>query len=331
MTHPSPSPSRWMVLAGLSAIIFLYSFRPQTIYNSTYIVPPEPDYSDPSQWYIRDRGACADIFYIISTETGSHLEYGDTCHFADTYDDEMRAAMLKEMAAVDSFYSGEFNYYSPYYRQISMQSWIDEETALSRLPLALADVRHSWDYYIEHLNHGRPFIIAGFSQGAHAMMDIMKRMPDSVASRMVAAYAIGYKVTQADIDSCHHIRPAQSATDTGITICINSVKSPECAIPIVSGGNQLCINPVNWRTDTVSTPFVLYGRLRNDTLSVRCDPESHLLLVEGYREKYILPVIGRKGNYHNMELKFYYPYIRQNMAERIKSFMQGQSATGILN
>ena len=73
-----------MVLAGLSAIIFLYSFRPQTIYNSTYIVPPEPDYSDPSQWYIRDRGACADIFYIISTETGSHLEYGDTCHFADT-------------------------------------------------------------------------------------------------------------------------------------------------------------------------------------------------------------------------------------------------------
>lgn len=163
------------------------------------------------------------------------------------------------------------------------------------------------------------------------MMDIMKRMPDSVASRMVAAYAIGYKVTQADIDSCHHIRPAQSATDTGITICINSVKSPECAIPIVSGGNQLCINPVNWRTDTVSTPFVLYGRLRNDTLSVRCDPESHLLLVEGYREKYILPVIGRKGNYHNMELKFYYPYIRQNMAERIKSFMQGQSATGILN
>ena len=293
--------------------------------------PFEPDYSDPSQWYIHDRGACADIFYIISTETGDHLENDDTCHFADTYDDEMRAAMKKEMLAVDSFYSGEYNYYSPYYRQVSMQSWIDEETAFSRLPLAIEDVRHSWDYYVEHLNQGRPFIIAGFSQGAHAMMDIMKHMPDSVAARMVAAYAIGYKVTQADIDSCRHIRPAQSATDVGVTICFNSVKTPDCAIPIVSEGNLLCINPVNWRTDTVSTPFVLYGKRKNDTLSVRCDPKSHLLLVSGYQEKYILPIIGRKGNYHKMELKFYYPYIRQNMADRVKAFIFNQSATGMLN
>ena len=285
-------------------------------------LPDEPDYSDPSLWFMRERGGVADLFYIISTETGDHLQGGDTCHFADIYDDEMRFAMLREMAAVDSFYSGSLNYYSPYYRQASMQSWATEEMALHRLPVPLADVAQSWEFYLAHYNQGRPFILAGFSQGAHAMMALIKSMPDSVASRMIAAYAIGYKVTQADVDACANIRPAQGPTDLGVTICFNSVKSPECAIPIVSGGNILCINPVNWRTDTLSTPFVLYGRRHNDTLSVRCDPQSQLLLVEGYEEKYLMPVIGRKGNYHNMELKFYYPYIRRNMADRVAAWQR---------
>ena len=285
-------------------------------------IPPKPHYDDSSQWYIRDRGCDADLFYIISTETGDHLRGGDTCHFADTRDDYLRGRMEHEMYAVDSFYSGKLNYYSPYYRQVSMQSWATENMAMVRIPLAIADVVRSWDYYLEHYNQGRPFILAGFSQGAHAMTDILKRMPDSIASRMVAAYAIGYKVTQKDIDECRHIRPTQGATDTGVTICFNSVRSPECEIPIVSGGNMISINPVNWRTDTVSTPFILYGRKKNDTLTVRCDPARRLLIVDGYQERAVMSVIGRPGNYHNMELKFYYPYIRQNMADRVAAFLR---------
>ena len=226
------------------------------------------------------------------------------------------------MHAVDSFYSGKLNYYSPYYRQVSMQSWATENMALVRLPLARSDVVRSWDYYLKHYNHGRPFILAGFSQGAHALMDIMKRMPDSVASRMVAAYVIGYKVTAEDTSACRHLRPALGATDTGVTICFNSVKSVESEIPVVSGGNLFCINPVNWRTDTVSSPFVLYGRKKNDTLSARLDPESRLLLIEGYHIDKPMAVIGRSGNYHHLELKFFYPYIRKNMADRVAAFME---------
>ena len=246
-------------------------------------IPGAPDYADSTQWFICDRGTEADLFYIISTETSYHMIGTDTCHFADTKDDYLRGRMRHEMHAVDSFYSGHLNYFSPYYRQISLQSWTTEEMALSRLPLALSDCRRSWDYYIEHLNHGRPFILAGFSQGAYALMDIMKYMPDSIASRLVAAYVIGYKVTAEDTAACRYLRPAQGATDTGVTICFNSVRSPECEIPVVSSGNLFCINPVNWRTDTVSCPFVFYGRKKNDTLTARLDPESRLLLIDGYK------------------------------------------------
>jgi predicted esterase len=284
-------------------------------------LPPAPDYTDSTQWFIVNRGGEADLFYIISTETGDHMMGGDTCHLADTYNPTLRKNMLKEMVAVDSFYSGKLNYFSPYYRQVSMHSWASPDSAFVRLPVAVEDVMRSWNYYLEHLNQGRPFIIAGFSQGAAATFDILKNMPDSVRSRLVAAYAIGFKITQEDVDSNMNVKLAQGATDTGVLIGFNSIQSPE-AILYISEHNVACINPVNWRTDAEPAPFVLYGRRKNDTLSVHCDTVSHHLIVDGYQQKYIMPVIGKAGNYHHMELKFYYPYIRKNMAERVAAFMR---------
>ena len=282
--------------------------------------PSAPDYADTTQWYITDRQGEADVFYIISTETGDHMIGNDTSHYADTHDAYQRNRMRHEMHAVDSFYSGRFNYYSPYYRQASIQSWVSEELAYSRLPLAMDDCIRSWEYYLAHYNQGRPFVLAGFSQGAVAVMEIMRRMPDSVAARFVAAYTIGYKVTAHDTATCRLLRPATGATDTGVTICFNSAKSPECEIDLVSGGNLYGINPVNWRTDTVSTPFVLYGKKQNDTLSAHYDPESRMVLVDGYKNNKPMAFIGVPGNYHHMELKFYYPYIRKNIADRVDAY-----------
>lgn len=312
--------SAFLTLISIFLVLLFSSW--ESGFNMVGPTPAAPIYSDSTQWFIRDRGADVDLFYIISTETGDHLIRTDTCHFADTYDDYLRNRMRHEMHAVDSFYSGRLNYFSPYYRQVSMQSWATEEMALSRLPIAMSDCRRSWDYYLKHLNQGRPFILAGFSQGAHALMDIMRRMPDNVANRMVAVYVIGYKVTAEDTAACRHLRPAKGATDTGVTICFNSVKSLEAEIPVVSGGNLFCINPVNWRTDTVSAPFINYGRKQNDTLSARLDPESRLLLIDGYKIDKPMPIIGRVGNYHHLELKFFYPYIRQNMADRVAAYLR---------
>ena len=283
-------------------------------------LPPAPDYADSTQWYMVDRGGDADLFYIISTETGDHMIGEDTCHFADTYDEVLRKMMLKEMTAVDSFYSRKLNYFSPYYRQVSMNSWVTREDAFTRLPLAMEDVKRSWDYYLKHLNQGRPFIIAGYSQGACGALTILNEMPDSVRSRLVAVYSIGFQVTQEDLDNHADMKPAQGATDTGVVINFCSVKSPE-SIFYLTSRNVACINPVNWRTDEEPATFVLYGKRQNDTLSVRCDTVSHHLIVDGYTRHRIMPVIGIPGNYHNMELKFYYPYIRQNMADRVAAFM----------
>ena len=284
-------------------------------------VPAAPDYTDSTQWYIVDRQGEADLFYVISTETIDHMIGDDSCHFADTYLDYQRKSMLKEMLAVDSFYSGRLNYYSPFYRQVSMNSWLTPEKAFVRLTLSLSDAMRSWQYYLEHFNQGRPFILAGFSQGAEAILEIMKSMPDSVYQRMVASYFIGFKLSQEDVDGSDNIRLAEGATDTGVTISFNSVRSPDCKL-FVSDGTVACINPVNWRTDSVSSTFVNYGRRGNDTLCVKCDPVSKHLIVSGWEKETIMPILGIPGNYHHMELRFYYPYIRQNMADRVAAYFQ---------
>ena len=56
-------------------------------------VPEAPDYADSSQWYIADRGAAVDVFYIVSTECD---DYGH-CHYADTRNDSIRGLLLGEI------------------------------------------------------------------------------------------------------------------------------------------------------------------------------------------------------------------------------------------
>ena len=271
------------------------------------IIPDEPDYGDTAQWYISDRGAAADVFYIVSTECG---DYGN-CHYADTRNDSIRALLFGEMVGVDHLLAGELNYYSPYYRQVTMETYTSDSLVDARMPLAYGDVRKAFDYYLEHYNNGRPFILAGFSQGAMAVVDLLKSMDDSTYSRLVAAYVIGYKVT----DTNAHISPAQDSADLGVTICYNSVRDNSCAIPFLSDGNLMAINPVNWSTDAM--PAMLVDPRYGDTLTVTLDTTTLLLHIDGYhRDDYMLPLVGCEGNYHCLEISLFCDCLRRNIALR---------------
>lgn len=293
----------------------------------TEAVPQEPDYKDTTQWYITDRGGAADIFYIISTETGDYtLADGMTYHHADTYKDSLRAPLYGEMLGVDTLVSGKLNYYSPYYRQCSLQSFQDTTTIKERMAIALSDVRKAFAYYLQHYNQDRPFILAGFSQGAHIMLELMKEMDQKTYERMVAAYAIGVAIDQQTIDDCPYIKAAQGADDTGVTICYNSVRDASAAI---WGKSVVAINPLNWKTDetpaqliTEPSPLLPVNEQQKDTMTVHLDTASSLLFVEGYDcNDYMMPLIGKEGNYHSREIWLYRDYLRENMTLRVKAFL----------
>lgn len=290
------------------------------------VLPQEPDYADATQWYIVNRNGEADIFYIISTETGDYTRGdGSTCHFADTYADSLRLPMLGEMEGVEALLSGGLNFYSPYYRQCSLQSFLNDSLMVVRLPISAGDVRRAFAHYLQYANQGRPFILAGFSQGAMIALNLLCEMDDTVYSRMVAAYLIGISIPQQTLDACPTIKPATSASDYGVTICYNSVRDTSCTIWPRSA---FAINPVNWRTDATPatlvsepSPLLPLDRQTKDTLIVTLDPASNLLLVKGYSATdYLIPVIGCEGNYHSREIWLYRDLLRDNIQLRVSRF-----------
>jgi hypothetical protein len=143
----------------------------------------------------------------------------------------------------------------------------------------------------------------------------MKTMPDETKNRMVAAYVLGYKVTADDIAAAPWIRAAKDSIDTGVTICYNSVSDAKYTKDILCKGNVMCINPVNWRTD--STPATL-----QDTITVTLDTQYKVLVLEGFDGSYlpnILDIIN-VGDYHGIEPWVYSECLRKNIKQRIAAF-----------
>ena len=279
-------------------------------------VPAAPDYGDPAAWYSVRRGGAADLFYISSTETFDHTGLdGRTYHHAEAADTSACPGMRMEMEGVDDRFGGSLNFYSPFYRQITMETYKDMKLVKKRFPVAMGDARKAFRYYLANINEGRPFVLAGFSQGGQVVVELLKEMPDSIAERMVAAYVLGWKITKEELAKYPGIKPAQRSDDIGVTICYNSVRRPEDASELVSGGNAVAINPVNWRTD--STPAIMH-----DTLTVMLDQPTKLLLVSGYDRVDYDTSFFNEGCYHTFEIRWYSDYLLRNIEERTDAWLE---------
>jgi hypothetical protein len=159
--------------------------------------------------------------------------------------------------------------------------------------------------------------LAGFSQGGKSVVELMKIMPSEARNRMVAAYVLGYKVMPDDISTAPWIVAAKDSLDTGVTICYNSVSDVKHTKPIISSPNVMCINPVNWRTD--STPAIL-----NDTITVTLNTEYKVLVLDGFDGSYLPNILDilNVGDYHSIEPWVYSECLRKNIRQRILSYKQ---------
>ena len=147
-----------------------------------------PDYADTEMWYKSEAEICsnqpdeksgseADVFYILPTCVWDWTDsLGRVCHFADVRNPEHIAAMLPSNELAYDIFGKYADFYSPYYRQITLDSWTSDEIAEKRFPYAMEDIDRAFDYYMEHWNNGRPFILAGFSQGAKCVVELLKSL-----------------------------------------------------------------------------------------------------------------------------------------------------------
>ena len=142
--------------------------------------------------------ATVDVFYIHPT-----TYYKDLVNAP--IDDPDAAAMtdsvLKLQAAA---FNSVARIYAPRYRQMTLSLFGGSEDALQEpLNIAYEDIRQAFRYYIENLNQGRPFIIAGHSQGSnHAQRLLIEEVAGKpCADRFIAAWIPGLALPRSMLDS----------------------------------------------------------------------------------------------------------------------------------
>ena len=300
-----------------------------------------PDYTSSSMWYTGGSDATqtnADIFYIAPTcNWGWTDSSGTEHHLMDVNDPAQIANLQAPLRLAEKVFADGNRFYSPDYRQITMETWFESDKVIEQhFTSAMNDINRAFDYYMSHINCGRPFILAGHSQGGKCVVELLKDMDEKTYGRLVAAYVVGFEVTDEDLRS-PYIIPATDADAIGVTICFNSAASPAAASPLFSD-NRICINPMNWTTDSsVSLPSENLGTVflnadgsiaeEISPVTTHIDTASRTVIVDGLNpERYYIPSISDiapLGNYHVQELNIYFGNLRENVARRIATYHAG--------
>lgn len=225
---------------------------------------PTPDYADAKNWAalpsrpgltaLVPKGtaspavdAPADVFFIHPT---GYLNGGDWNSPMDpnTATEENTRWMMANQASV---YNGCCAIYAPRYRETSIYRYFDKSDIADKArDLAYSDVDRAFTYFLEHYSKGRPFIIASHSQGTEHGFRLLRERIDGtpLAKRLVAAYLIGFQITDKDAAALKTVHVCASADDTGCFI--HWATWGEGGKPTFLTKDKLvCVNPLSWQRD----------------------------------------------------------------------------------
>lgn len=298
----------------------------------------EPDYADTCSWaYWRvGENKAADLFIVCPTVD---LGTGGNKNMS-LADNEAKKNFYGALNMERGIYEQHCRMYAPYYRQAVLADYdLPAKEAEPYFNLAYKDVRAAFVYYMQHENNGRPFVLAGFSQGAEMCLRLLKEFgnTDFVKNNMVACYAIGWRFTPQEAKQYPYIQPAKCADDLGKVIIFNS-EAPEVtsSLMVPHGEKSFCINPLNWRTDGTMADKALNsgacftdysGSIKREVpqLTGCCiDTERGVLKVTDIDKKQYPPVLSifTDGIYHLYDYQFFYRNLQQNVGLRINTFVE---------
>jgi len=296
------------------------------------------DYANKDNWLAQnDTGKDVDVIYFYPTAFSKADK--DAPDVSDIDDTGMRTQAQVIFDVQATVFEEDCNIYAPFYRQVSAPYALtlpaQDSDDLFRYS-ASQDPANALDYYFEHYNNGKPFILAGHSQGSEILTmilsDYMKEHPEYY-ERMIAAYVIGYSVTEQYLKANPHLKFAQGANDTGVIISYNTEGpgNKDMHNAVVTQG-AISINPINWKRDETYASVSenkgslnVMGELTEGFADARVDPERGVVICESAdRSVYALSepahVLFGPESYHSYDYGFYYMNLRENVKARISAF-----------
>jgi hypothetical protein len=316
-------------------------------------------YQDPAMWYARPGLAddparwqppgavqpAADVppFAVFFVHPTSYLEKS---HWNAPLDDataQMRARIFLKGLASPFGQASEI--WAPRYRQAAIGAFLtNSPDAQQALDLAYRDVAQAFDEFLAHVAPDTPIVLAGHSQGALLIDELLrKRIAGTpLQSRIAMAYPIGWPI------SVQHDLPAlglpacQTADQAGCIVTWSSFAEPADPGMLLeryqhSAGYDrqprgdrgvLCVNPLTGVPASaapasanlgtlVPSADLATGALVPAAVSARCGPRGLLLIGNPpAMGPYVLP----GNNYHVYDIPLFWENLRQDIARRMRTW-----------
>ncbi len=315
-----------------------------------YIGTPT-DYSKREHWLSRPDGPDKEVDLVYLYPSSCHDRRAGIICAVDNR--SMRSGAKRNFSQQATAFEPIANVFAPFWRQVNameLTSMSFEEVDAAERAEPRTDVYAALDYYFERINQGRPYFLAGHSQGSRlsymVLSEYMKEHPDRYAN-MIAAYCLGDSLTKQYLEENPHVKAAQAADDLGVVVSWNTEgPTNKGRDSLVVAPGAVAINPLNWRTDGTHAPAelnlgsymprLLLPGLRE--LPVKADAtldlERGTVVVEEPRlakcaitaipgMKKLEPVFG-PASYHGCDYSFFFLNIRENARVRAEAWLNSR-------
>lgn len=318
------------------------------------VPPPAPDYTLPAAWSalpeLDDLGdrvppgqsavppaeARVDVFYLHPTSSVAAVWN------APAVDPKLAVAADRGGVLIQaSAFNGIGAIYAPRYRQATGTAYYtptpDGEAAIE---LAYSDVDRAFSAFLARRAAGRPFLIAGHSQGAALAARLLARRISGTPLReqLVAAWIIGSGLTEEGLArDAPDVPPCAGPRDVGCVVAWNARawdSVPKVEVRAVAGERRVCTNPLSGvdrggpmpasanlgavflqYADPSPKPGLADASCEDGTLRVRLNGRPPRDLPSRVLDR----VMG-EGNYHPIEVELFWSNIRANAAERVEAW-----------
>jgi hypothetical protein len=295
----------------------------------------DPSDSIPEPLRNKPRDTLADVFFIHPT-TFTAKKDADLSNAA--IDDKKLNAKTDYSTIL--FQSSVFNQYchvfAPRYRQAHISNFYstDKERATEAFETAYEDVKNAFIYYLRNWNTGRPIIIAGHSQGAFLAERLLQDFFEGkeLQKQLVAAYILGWPVPKEYFTT---LKMCEDSLQTGCLISWRTfrngylpsyLKKEGHADNLFRQGDAYVTNPLNWTTGNKKANRKLnkgsvltkFNKVYKNTCSATIG--NSVLYVN--KPTFPWGFFYFTKNYHIADINLFYINIRENVAQRIRSFLQ---------
>ena len=311
-----------------SKLAYLFPILVLILTAAPALAETTPDYSQRQCWLrLPEKPARGiDVFWVYPTVySGQNIT-------ADLHDPQMNRDAKNTLQTQAAVFAPLADIFAPLYRQCSLKALkLPPDQQEESLATGFKDLEAAFDFYLQHLNRERPFILAGHSQGANQLLKLLKKRlaEPGLRKRLVAAYIIGWSVTHQDLAQYPHLKLCRSPRQTGCVISYNSVANGhgQKAPTIIKGA--VALNPLTWSTDPEPAPAGLNlgarfvaGDGSNKTIShfTSARVSGGALIVDPADTSLLTEMPFGPGIYHIYDYALFFENLRQNAAGRIEAF-----------